>query len=145
MTDHYVIDPSALIKGFVRETWSENVLELLSRVPDRVELHAPEFCLVECTNILWKYVGRQEMSVESAAQAVMNLTDLTLNLHPASPYLAEALKVGLDRRLAVYDSLYLTLAEQLRMPLITADGPQERSARDLRIEIVPLTEIVPTS
>lgn len=101
MTEHDVIDASALTQVYVRESQTDALLALLDQVPDEIELHIPEFCLVECANVLWKHAWLHGMPVESAQKAVENLSELVITVHPAPPYLLEALSVGLDHELAV--------------------------------------------
>ncbi len=143
MSDHYVIDPSALMQGYVREAFTPNVLALLAQVPASVELHIPDFCLVECTNVLWKHIRHHGMPLEVAHQAMLDLSALLLTVHPASAYLPDALTIGVEQELAVYDSLYIALADATGYPLITADGRQERRAMQVGVAIKPLTDFAP--
>lgn len=141
--DDYIIDASVLVKGYVQEKQTENVLALLAQVPDQVTLHIPEFCLVECTSILWKYVRFHGMPLPTADQAAADLADLTLVIHPAASYLRDALKVGVDHELAIYDALYIILAQDLDMSLLTADRKQQRAAEAYRVSLKPLEDFIP--
>jgi predicted nucleic acid-binding protein len=143
VSDHYVIDPSALMQGYVQEVFTPNVLALLEQVPDSVELHIPDFCLVECTNVLWKHIRQHGMPREVAQQTMLDLSALLLTVHPASAYLSDALTIGVEQGLAVYDSLYIALADAMEYPLITADGKQERKAMQVGVAIKPLTDFAP--
>jgi predicted nucleic acid-binding protein len=145
MNDGFIIDPSALIQGYVNEPFSGHMLALLEQIPGVIELHIPEFCLVECTNILWKYVRRQEMSPETARRAAENLSDLVLTIHPASSYLSVAFSIGLEHGLAIYDAIDIALAQQLQLPLITVDNKQGQIAEAVGVTLKPLTDFAPTT
>ncbi len=147
MSDHFVIDPSVLIQAYVREPDTDNVLAMLDglKQPASVTLHAPEFCVVECTNILWRHVRFQGMPIDRAQKAVKALTDLPLTVHLASAYLSDALSLGLSHELAVYDSIYIALAKTLSFPLITADGKQEQAALTAGVTVKPVTDFKPAS
>jgi predicted nucleic acid-binding protein len=147
MSDHVVIDPSVLIQAYVREPDTDNVQALLDNLkqPASVALHAPEFCVVECTNILWRHVRFQGMPIDQAQKAVRAITDLPLTIHLASTYLSDALSLGLAHELAVYDSIYIALAKTLDFPLITADRKQEQVALTAGVTVRPLTDFKPAS
>ena len=142
MSDRFVIDPSVLIQGYVRESNSARVTTILRGLttfePDI--LYAPEFCLVECTNILWKHVRFHGMPVDTAQKAVEALSSLPLSLQSAIPILPRALSIGLNHRLPIYDSLYIALAESLLCPLITIDERQATAARANNVLIKPITD-----
>jgi predicted nucleic acid-binding protein len=84
---------------------------------------------VECANVLWKYVRRFGYPAENASQDVLNLQRLRLRSVSTAELIADALHIGLDHGLTVYDANYVTLAQRLRVPLITAD---ERLVQALR-------------
>ncbi len=86
MSDHFVIDPSVLIQAYVHEPNTDNVLALLNglKEPASVSLHAPEFCLMECTNILWRHARFHGMPAATATKAINDLINLPLN-RPARP------------------------------------------------------------
>jgi predicted nucleic acid-binding protein len=144
MSGGYIIDVSALIQAYVREPQTDNVLALLDGLPEDIGLHVPEFCLIECTNILWKHVRFQGMPVKAAQQALKDLGDLPLTIHPVSDYLSDSLTIGLDHELAIYDSLYIALAMGLQFPLITADSKQEQAARKAGVAIKAIMDFVPS-
>ena len=145
MTGSYIVDASALIQAYVREPHTDNVLALMDMLPDDVELHVPEFCLLECTNILWRHVRLHGMSANTAQQAVEDLTGLPLLIHMVATYLPDALTIGLKHELAIYDSLYIALAQGLQLPLITADRKQTNAATALGVTLKPLADFKPGS
>lgn len=57
--------------------------------------------------------------------------------------LPRALEIGLKHQLAVYDSVYIALAEQLGYSLITDDGKQAAAATAEGITLKPITDFTP--
>ena len=80
MKQSCVLDPSILIQAYIADTDSARVQTLLAGLendpPD--EFYIPDFCLLECTNILWKRVRFNGMPVAQAKQAVDDLRALSL-------------------------------------------------------------------
>jgi predicted nucleic acid-binding protein len=103
-------------------------------------LLVPEFCLVECTNVLWKRVRFENMPQASAEQLARDLHTLPLTLVSVKSLYERALQIGLAHKLAIYDSVYIALAERRRYPLITGDVRQEAAARAVGVTIKPITD-----
>lgn len=131
MNGEFVIDASVLIQAYVKEEQSDEVLALLGELgtPGNLTLHVPEFCLLECTNVIWKHVRLHGMPVQQAQRAIQHLSQLPLTIQPTVEYLEVALTLGIENRLAIYDSLYLALAADLNVPLLTADARQAKVAQ----------------
>ena len=55
----------------------------------------------------------------------------------------QALKIGLNHQLAIYDSIYISLSIQLQYPLITVDRAQERAAKLEGVTVKLITDFVP--
>ncbi len=142
MSRAWVLDASVLIQAYVREADSARVRTLLLSLksPQPDQLHIPEFCLLECANILWKHVRFSGMSVFQARRSIDEMRALPLSVYPASRLLPRALMIGLDHQIAVYDSLYIALAEIMGHPLITADERQAKTATALGVTIKPLSD-----
>ena len=125
-----VIDASAGIKLFLIEALSdraEALFEQLGADPP-AQFYVPDLFFVECGNILWKYVRRFGYPAENASEDVLDLQRLRLRSVSTAELIADALRIGLDHGLTVYDASYVTLAQRLGVPLITAD---ERLAQGL--------------
>lgn len=137
----YVVDASVLIQHFVSEPHTANADALLTQVGETVELYVPEFCLLECTNVLWKHVRFQGVSQSEAEELVGDIAELNVAVvPPVRSLLRRALEIGLKHQLAVYDSVYIALAEQLTYPLITDDGNQADAALAEGLILKPLTD-----
>jgi predicted nucleic acid-binding protein len=100
----------------------------------------PEFCILECANILWKRVVFNNKPVAETYQALANLLAFPLAVHSSPELLSRALALGIDCQLAVYDSIYLALAERLACPLLTADERQAKAAESVGVALKPISD-----
>lgn len=125
MAERDVVDASILIQRFIADAHTVNVRNLFSKsVQQETNLFVPEFCLIECTNVLWKRVRFFNVPQSQAIQLVDSLLSLPRQVTVSNNLLSQALEIGLAHRLAVYDSLYIALALSLKCPLITVDDRQ---------------------
>lgn len=81
---------------------------------------APAFIQIEVANALWKYVRAGQVDVEDAVEGVAVLVKL-INLYPDDDLLPSAQRLAARLTHPVYDCLYLSLAQRLSCPLVTAD------------------------
>jgi predicted nucleic acid-binding protein len=136
----FVIDASVAIKWFVEEPDSKHAAGLL-----RHPLSAPDLLGPECANILWKKVGRAELTLDEAEVIALALERAAITLHPARARLATAMKLACELGCTAYDCFYLALAQELQQPLVTADlrlvsrARADRAARFAML-LVPLNE-----
>jgi predicted nucleic acid-binding protein len=142
MSERYVLDANVLIQAYVLEEYTRRVQTLLQALveTDTDEFNIPEFCLLECTNVLWKHVRLHGMPVETAQRSITEMRFLPLMVHKATDLLPRAFDIGLLPNLAIYDAIYIALAEQLRCPLITADVKQANVAASIGVTIKPITD-----
>lgn len=125
----YVVDASVVVQLLITDTNSAETEVLFDSIDDGNKLYIPEFGLLECTNVLWKYVRFQNLKQSDAESLVDDLIELDVVMTPAIGLMPRALKIGLKHQLAIYDSIYITLAERLTYPLITADRRQTKAAK----------------
>jgi predicted nucleic acid-binding protein len=114
----YVVDASVAVKWYVPEVHSVEAERLLDPAYD---LHAPDLIVPEFGNILWKKVGRAELTAAQARKIVEAFIDVPMFKHPASPLLEAALEGALQSAQTVYDWTYLALAIALNCQMVTAD------------------------
>jgi len=118
----YIIDTSIVIQHLITESHTVYVDSLFDEVGETVTLHAPEFCFLECANVLWKQVRFQGMTLLQAEELVDDLIQLPIIPMPVVGLSKRALSLGVRHQLAIYDSLYIALTENLGYPLITDDA-----------------------
>jgi predicted nucleic acid-binding protein len=121
----FVIDASIAVKWVVEEDGT--VAALLLR--KQAKLIAPELLVVECANILWKKVHRDELSKDEALLAARLLQGADLELLPNRSLLEAATLIAIDLDHPAYDCLYIALAAANDCPFVTAD---ERLLRKVR-------------
>ena len=113
----WVVDASVALKWSLPEEDSDLARELL-----RKTLIAPDWWLVEAGNGLWKSVGRREISAAEAVVLLADLNDVPVTSVDARTILGPAVMLGCELNHPVYDCLYLALAVERDIGLVTADS-----------------------
>lgn len=110
-----LIDASVAIKWIVPEEDSDRANDWLTR-----DLAAPDFLLIELSNILWKKARAAELL---AAQALAGLAMVqnALEFLPVRGLERRALEIGFALDHSTYDCFYLALSETVGMKILTAD------------------------
>jgi predicted nucleic acid-binding protein len=145
MSVEVVLDANVLIQDYLAEGNTPHTQALLAQLADAdpCKLHLPEFCIVECANILWRHVPFHGMALDTATRSVETMRSLPLTLHPVLGLLPRALAIGSARQLAVYDSVYIALAEMLKLPLVTDDRKQAMVAQAVGVSLKPISDFRP--
>lgn len=119
----FVVDASVVIKWFVREEGTDRASAISDRAANaEIELHLPDFCLVECTNVIWRLVVKQQKIPRLQGHTVMaQLAELPFVRMPSRDLVGGAYRVAVDAGTTVYDGMYVALAKALGATLITAD------------------------
>jgi len=129
-----VVDASALAAFILRE---EGWRRLAKYLADAI---APDHVVKEVANAVWRAARlRGLLSEEEAWRAYALLHRMigkNLVLEPKLKYLDKALEI-MARRVAVYDAIYLALALEKELPLLTLDERQRRAAEALGIRVKP--------
>lgn len=122
-----VVDASVALKWVLPEEGGAEAEALL-----RVPLHAPNLMLAECGNALWIAARRRLVSSDRAREALEFLASVPIAVSPVEPILVRALDWAFRLDHPLYDCLYIVLAQDLRMPLVTADRGLVAAARRAR-------------
>ena len=112
-----VVDASVAVKWVVAEDLAENA-GLLRSVG---QLNAPAHWLAEAANALWAKAWRGELTAFEAEQRVGLLTQAPIVVTPLASLAEEAIRLSNALGLTVYDTLYLALALERVISLVTAD------------------------
>ncbi|MBL8162962.1 MAG: type II toxin-antitoxin system VapC family toxin [Anaerolineae bacterium] len=137
---HYIIDASVVIEYLINGPYTPNVQAFFNQIAATDRLIVPEFCLLECTNVIWKQVRFNSMPRGEADELLKVLRSLKLRRAPMKPLLDRALDIALNNTLAVYDSGYIALALHYDYPLISIDQPQIRAAISEGVTLIPVTQ-----
>jgi predicted nucleic acid-binding protein len=112
----WVVDASVALKWALPENDSDLAFGLLERT-----LIAPDWWLVEAGNGLWKCAGRGEITPEEAAALLTDLGEVPVTSVASRELLPRAIALACDLRHPIYDCLYLALALERTLKLVTAD------------------------
>jgi predicted nucleic acid-binding protein len=136
-----VCDASVLFKLLVVEEDSEKANELLASS----QLTTSELAFAEIGNVLWSRVRSGRFDVGAAQVLMEKLHTLPLDVRPIRPFPARALSIAAVLDHPIYDCLYLALAENLGIPLVTADRRflvAVHRARWQAVEVIALNDAV---
>ena len=113
-----VVDSSVAFKWFVKERGHEAALNLLD---GDMPLLAPDLILAEVGNALWRKARLGEVAPVQIGRSISELADSVI-LRPVTVDLTqEAVRIMQEIGHSIYDCLFLALAQQEKVGLVTAD------------------------
>ena len=131
-----VVDTSAVLAALIGKPVDA---DLLARLDDDGDLHAPHLIDVELLHALRRLVAQRQVTEERAADARGDFDDLILIRYPHHQ-LADRIW-DLRHNLTAYDATFVALAEALGAPLVTCDsGLAAASGHEADIELFPMQE-----
>jgi len=110
-----IVDASAIVDLVARSSHARAVAARLRGAT----WHAPAHLDAEVLSALGRLERASRLSAVEAADGLVALSELPVQRHPVSPLLLGAWTLRQELRLV--DALYVELARQLRLPLITTD------------------------
>ena len=113
-----VVDASVAVKWLVREEGTDAARRLLS-IPDA--LIAPDWLLIEAGSTFWKKVKRSELLVVHAKDHLKVLPTFFQKMIPAGDLVGDAFLLSVRLKHSIYDCLYLALAIDEGLQVVTAD------------------------
>jgi predicted nucleic acid-binding protein len=115
-----------MIKLFLQEDLSEAVQQIVDEIvlnaASPTALIVPDLFFVECANILRSKVRFNGYPPQTAIQAMRYLLELALPTTSTADLVEEALAIAFVYDLTAYDAVYVALAAQHGIPLLTADA-----------------------
>jgi predicted nucleic acid-binding protein len=121
-----VVDASALAAFILKEPGWKSLIEYV-----RYGLSL-DHAAKEVANALWKLSRvKKVISVEDALHLfniLSSLLNVNIILEPEQRYLSKAFRIALDYGVTVYDALYIALAAEKKLPLLTLDERQREAA-----------------
>lgn len=123
-----VIDASAVVEVLTADP--ADIPELARRVHDAEWMSAPEPVDYEVLNVLRRMVLRGEIEIELADASRWAFRDLRLTRHVMTYEMSDRIW-QLRENVTAYDAAYVALAEQLSVPLVTADQRLGAGVREL--------------
>jgi len=121
----FVLDASVAVKWAIpstEETLTAESLQLLKRYTQgEINFIVPDVFWAEVGNVLWKGVRQRRWPQTVAERAASDMRDRNFFTVPSLELLAEALTIAFANDRSVYDCLYVALAIQFKIEMITAD------------------------
>lgn len=138
----YVLDSSVALKWVIAEADSGRAVRLRDEYRNGIhELVAPDLFTPEVANGL---VAAERQGRIKQGEAALFLLDVQSNApvyFPSSPLLVRGMEIALATRHAVYDCVYVALAEQEQCEFVTADDKLVKSLKSMFPFIVPLVAL----
>jgi predicted nucleic acid-binding protein len=138
----YVLDASVALKWVLPEADSGIAIRLRDEYNASThELISPDIFTTEIANGL--AVAERQGRIKAGEAAVFFL-DILRNapaIHPTPPLLIRAIEISLLTRLAVYDCIYVALAEAEKCDLVSADDQLVRKFRTAFSFLVRLADV----
>jgi predicted nucleic acid-binding protein len=138
----YVLDSSVAAKWVLPEKDSDKAIRLRDNYRQGIhQLITPDWFTLEVMNILGKAAARK---IISPALALQDLADVLRDapvFFPSLPLANSALQLALKHQRAVYDCLYLALAQQEICDLVTADDALVRQLQPIYGCLVALSSL----
>lgn len=117
-----VVDASVAAKWYLKEEDHEKAVAIMEAALRReTRLIAPVLLVAEFGNVLWQRHRRGELIRDEALEVWAAFEATALVLFDVTPLMPLALEIALDTGCAVYDALYVALAEAEGVKLVTAD------------------------
>lgn len=99
-------------------------------------LIAPDFLLLELGNVLRKYHHFAQLDAHDVFEYIAITRDIIRYWIPDKFLLERALELSIDFNHAIYDCLFLSLAEFYEVPIWTLDEKLRLKARSLELSIM---------
>ena len=138
----YVLDSSVALKFVLPEADSAKAIRLRDDYRKAIhDLISPDIFTAEVANSL---VSAERSARIKQGESAILLRDIMQNapvFHPSNPLLVRAMEIAIDTRQAVYDCIYLALAERDRCEFLTADDVFAQRVRSSYPFIVSLKDL----
>ncbi len=86
-----------------------------------IQMFVPDLLFPEIGNVLWKACRRGRVTAHWARESASALLQMQIPTAPSKPLLQDALSFAIATDRSAYDSIYVTLAMEMKIPLLTAD------------------------
>jgi predicted nucleic acid-binding protein len=130
-----VVDTSALIRLFIPDGPMPDDFDDFLRGVERGtnSAIAPELLVAEAANVVNKKRILGELHENESKQLIVDILSVPIRLFPHRPILSRAFDLAREYQLAVYDTLYLALAEEHGAVIFTVDRKLLKAATDMRL------------
>ena len=138
----YVLDSSVALKWVLPEVDSGKAIRLRDEYKNAIhELIAPDIFTPEVANGLVSAERQGRIKAGEAGSLLLDIVRQTPAIHSSSQLLIRAIEVSLSTRQAVYDCIYLALAETQGCEMVSADDAFVRKMRALFPFLIRLADL----
>ncbi len=125
-----VVDASVAAKWFNIEELSDKAANVKdAHVKGDIDLAAPIHLLCEVGNSIWR---NKQLSDNDACDAISSIMRLDIQLIELTVQRAQrAMEIARQVKASFYDAVYLQVAEEMKIPLLTADQKQITAGRSV--------------
>jgi hypothetical protein len=113
-----IVDASVALKWLVPESDSARAEAIMTSAST---LHAPHFLMLETVNACWKNWRKQMIDRPVVLEASSKLTGLIDVWHRDEVLIEDAASLAVELQHPIFDCIYLALARQLNLQVVTAD------------------------
>jgi predicted nucleic acid-binding protein len=119
-----VVDSSVVAKWILPEADSDQAQQLILQTADSGDrLIVLDLVFPEVANAIWKRQRQQLIQLDEARELLQALRNSPVTVEPAVSLLETAYEIAAKYDRAMYDALFVALAEQHGLQGITADEP----------------------
>lgn len=124
----YVLDSAVALKWVLPEADSAKAIRLRDEYSNGIhQLLAPDIFPSEIANGLASAVRQKRIGSGESAVFLNDILRVAPALYPSAPLLLRAMEIAISTKHAVYDCIYVALAEAEGCELVTADDKLVRS------------------
>lgn len=140
VADAYVVDTGVFLRWFLDQDGFEDARELRGRlVGGAATAETVDFARIEVAGVPRKralLTGR--FTVEEFTTAVRLIDDIGVGVHATTAdRLERAAELAARKMLGMYDALFVQLAQELKLPLLTSDAKLGRAvAGTIQVEVL---------
>jgi predicted nucleic acid-binding protein len=133
----YVLDTSVAIAWYIPEVFTDAARTWQLKLMDGdVTFHVPTLHYWEMANVLRSHVRRGQINLELATD-IWNV-HLDAALETTDPAVDEVFATALEYDATAYDAVYIALANQLDLRLLTAERPSTEWVEKLGKRVVSI-------
>ncbi len=96
--------------------------------------------VAETSNAIWKHYKKNVITFNSAVkkfEVLKKMINVNITLVNEEPLIDKAFSISINRDITIYDSLYIALSLEKKMPLATLDEKQRKVAKELNLKALP--------
>ncbi len=99
-----------------------------------------DLALKEVLNAIFKdFSLRKSINLDVALklrEILFSMIGTNVFIEPEDKYISKGFEIALKTSLTIYDTLYIALAAEKKLPLVTLDEKQARAAQALSVEVI---------